>query len=161
MRVCLLVRVHRLSRKDVAVLVAAIAALLPASAAPASAGVTPSDPGFALQWAAENTGQPVPTQMLPSEQLGPAVAGTPFADDSASDAWATTTGSPSIVIGEVDSGVDYLHPDLNANIWRNPGRIGECQFLSKGCLAGKCAPGTRGYNVLANDCQPADADPAD
>ena len=28
-----------------------------------------------------------------------------------------STGSRSIVIGEVDTGVDYNHPDLAANIW--------------------------------------------
>jgi subtilisin family serine protease len=156
------VRVHRLSRKDVAVLVVATAALLPVGAGSAHAGVTPNDPGFPLQWADENTGQPVPTQSIPSEELGAAAPGTPFADDSASDAWGVTTGSASIVIGEVDTGVDYLHPDLNANVWSNPGGIGQCQSLGMGgCgLDGKCKAGTRGYNILAKDCEPADEDPA-
>jgi subtilisin family serine protease len=52
------------------------------------------------------------------------------------------------VIAEVDSGVDYNHPDLAANIWSNPGGVG-------GCPAG-----THGYNVLTSTCDPMDDDTA-
>jgi subtilisin family serine protease len=53
------------------------------------------------------------------------------------------------VIGEVDTGVDYNHPDLAANIWSNPGGIG-------GCPAG-----THGYDVLnPSTCNPMDMDPS-
>lgn len=38
---------------------------------------------------------------------------------SAPAAWELTRGDSSILIGIIDSGVDYLHPDLAANIWRN------------------------------------------
>ena len=36
---------------------------------------------------------------------------------------ALTTGDPGIVVGDIDTGVNYTHPDLAANMWRNPGEI--------------------------------------
>lgn len=37
--------------------------------------------------------------------------------------WDTTLGSPSVRIAILDDGVAINHPDLNANIWVNPGEI--------------------------------------
>jgi subtilisin family serine protease len=108
-------------------------------------GLVPNDPGFRYQWADSNTGQPIRTQEA-EEVLGPELPGTPGDDDDALDAWQLTTGSRAIVVGEVDTGVDYTHPDLAANIWSNPGGVG-------GCPAG-----THGYDVLARDCDPMDED---
>ncbi len=34
-----------------------------------------------------------------------------------------TTGSPTVVIASIDTGVDYLHTDLAANMWHNPGEV--------------------------------------
>jgi thermitase len=108
----------------------------------------PNDPFLALQWADGNTGQAIPT-LEPGGVLGPAENGTPGDDERALAAWGVSTGSASIVIGETDTGVDYEHPDLAANVWSNPGGVG-------GCPAG-----THGYNALANNVLPAACEPKD
>lgn len=69
---------------------------------------TPNDPMFPDLWGMENTGQ---------------TGGTAGADISATMAWDVFTGSSNIVVGVIDTGVDYLHPDLAANIWTNPDEI--------------------------------------
>lgn len=68
----------------------------------------PDDPQFPQQWALKNTGQ---------------TGGTPGADIHAPAAWEITTGSSQVIVMVIDSGVDYTHPDLAANMWRNPGEI--------------------------------------
>lgn len=65
-------------------------------------------------WGLENTGQTV--NYTP---------GTVDADMNIPEAWSNggTTGSSDIIIGVIDTGVNYNHPDLNANLWRNPNEI--------------------------------------
>jgi len=43
---------------------------------------------------------------------------------NAAAAWNFTKGDSTIVIAIVDSGVEWTHPDLAANIWINPGETG-------------------------------------
>lgn len=95
--------------------------------------VIPNDPRFGELWGLRNTGQPI---------LG--AAGTPGADIKAEPAWNVTTGTRTVVVGVVDTGIDYTHSDLAANVWSNPGGIGGCPV------------GTHGYNAITKTCDPAD-----
>ena len=36
-------------------------------------------------------------------------------------AWELERGDPDVLIAVIDTGIDYLHPDLGANLWINPG----------------------------------------
>jgi len=74
--------------------------------------VVPNDTRFGELWGLNNTGQ-----------LVNGAHGTADADIDAPEAWNVTTGSSNVVIAVVDSGVDWSHPDLAANIWTNPGEI--------------------------------------
>jgi subtilisin family serine protease len=67
---------------------------------------TPNDPRFNELWGMNNTGQ---------------TGGTNDADIDAPEAWDIQTGSASVLIAVIDTGVDYKHEDLAANIWTNPG----------------------------------------
>jgi subtilisin family serine protease len=73
----------------------------------------PNDTNFSKQWSLHNTGQ---------TYYG-TLHGTPDADIDAPEAWDIETGSPDVVIAIIDTGVDYTHPDLAANIWNNTDEI--------------------------------------
>ncbi len=64
-------------------------------------------PNGGKQWGLHNTGQ---------------TGGTLDADIDAPEAWDIATDS-NIIVAVIDSGVDYTHPDLAANMWHNPGEI--------------------------------------
>ncbi len=70
------------------------------------AATTPDDALFPDLWNMDNIGQN---------------GGTTGADINAQVGWDIATASPSVVVGLIDSGVDWKHPDLVNNIWQNLG----------------------------------------
>lgn len=68
--------------------------------------ISPNDPDFAQQWS------------LPKIK--------------AEQAWDTTTGTRDVIIAVIDTGIDHLHEDLDANIWRNAGEIPDNGFDDDG-----------------------------
>jgi len=73
-----------------------------------SAEVVSDDPSLGSLWGLHNTGQS---------------GGTVDADIDAPEAWDISTGSATTVVAVIDTGIDYNHQDLAANIWTNPGEI--------------------------------------
>lgn len=43
----------------------------------------------------------------------------------AEKAWNISIGSPETIVAVIDTGADYAHPDLSANIWHNSGEIAD------------------------------------
>jgi subtilisin family serine protease len=66
------------------------------------------EPLFVEQWALENTGQ---------------TGGVPDADIDALPAWEIATGTSSVVVAVLDSGIDLDHPELAPNLWVNLGEV--------------------------------------
>ncbi|MHC4620975.1 MAG: S8 family serine peptidase, partial [Planctomycetota bacterium] len=83
---------------------------------------TPNDPNFSDQWGMHNTGQ---------------TGGTSDADIDAPEAWDLETDANEIVVAVIDTGVDYNHPDLTANMWTD-------------------ANGCHGYDFVNDDNDPMD-----
>ncbi|GEM_PF-2253706 len=65
-----------------------------------------NDPDYSKLWGIENIGQTVNS-----------VTGTPDADMDVKEAWTIEQGDASVVVAVLDTGVDYTHPDLAANMW--------------------------------------------
>ena len=63
-----------------------------------------NDPYFSRLWGLHNTGQ---------------FGGKTDSDIDGPEAWGHQTGSKDVVVGVIDTGIDYKHPDLKNNMWIN------------------------------------------
>lgn len=97
----------------------------------------PNDPRFSEQWGLHNIGQ---------------TGGAFDADIDAPEAWDVTTGS-NVVVAVIDTGVDYTHEDLRANMWINTGEIPANGIDDDG---NGYVDDVHGYDFLNNDNNPAD-----
>ena len=101
----------------------------------------PSDPDFGTLWGLRNTGQTVKGQ-----------AGIPAADIGAAKAWDITLGSRATLVGVIDTGIDYRHPDLLDNVWT----AGTPYSITLGDTKYTCPAGSHGFNTIALNCDPLD-----
>ena len=69
-----------------------------------SIDATPNDPRFSELWGLHNAGQ---------------LGGSSDVDIDAPESWDLTQGDEDIVVAVIDTGIDYNHPDLAANMYRN------------------------------------------
>jgi subtilisin family serine protease len=71
---------------------------------------------------------------------------------SAPQAWDINTGSRSNVVAVVDTGIDYNHPDLAANVWSAPTAF----TVRIGGRSITCPAGSHGFNAVWETCDPMD-----
>jgi subtilisin family serine protease len=71
---------------------------------------------------------------------------------SAPSAWDNWRGSYAQVTGVIDTGIDYTHPDLAANVWSAPAAY----TVTIGGVTITCPAGSHGFNAIRNTCDPMD-----
>lgn len=93
-------------------------------------GVQITEPNYVYHTAIGPNPRPSPKpQPMPELQPAPQLPGTPKADPrlgelyglqkiQAESGWAITRGSKKVIVADIDTGVDYNHPDLANNLWR-------------------------------------------
>ncbi|MGH2729064.1 MAG: S8 family serine peptidase [Actinomycetota bacterium] len=107
---------------------------------------SPNDPSFHQLWAMHNFGQTVNS-----------VAGTADADIDALEAWSKSKGSSSAVVGIIDTGVDFSHPDLANAMWINPGEdCSGCRTNNVDDDGNGYIDDWRGWDFVNNDNNPFD-----
>jgi len=103
--------------------------------------VTPNDPQYNKLWGLHNSGQTVNGS-----------GGINDADMDVPEAWDMTTGSSSVVVGVLDSGVAWNHEDLATNIWSNNNEtVNGTDSDSNGKV-----DDIRGWDFIDNDNDPYD-----
>jgi subtilisin family serine protease len=99
---------------------------------------TPNDRNYSQLWGMHNTGQS---------------GGTLDADIDAPEAWDNFTGSADVLVGIIDTGLSYTHPDLVNNMWTNPAEIPGNLIDDDG---NGYVDDVRGWDFYGNDKNPDD-----
>ena len=92
-----------------------------------ASGIIPNDPLYNSQWG------------IPATNID--------------DVWNTTTGDSTAIIAILDTGVDWKHPDLAANIWKNKQEIPDNGRDDDG---NGLIDDIRGWDYINNDNNPMD-----
>ena len=102
------------------------------------AATAPDDTHYGELWGLHNTGQ---------------TGGTTDADVDAPEAWDYLTGTRSVLVGVIDTGIDYNHEDLAGNIWSNAAEIAGNGLDDDG---NGYIDDTRGWDFVNEDNNPMD-----
>ncbi len=115
---------------------------------PRRAAAVPDDRFFGLQWGLRSTGQEV--------NGSPGLSGV---DIDAASAWDTTVGNRAVVVAVIDSGTAVEHPDLAANVRRNPGESGTGEAANgRDDDDNGLADDVTGWDFVEGDAVPQDGD---
>ena len=101
-----------------------------------------NDQYYGLVYAIENTGQSIN-----------GTTGVADADMDVVEAWSIQTGDPNLIIAVIDEGVQWDHPDLANNMWRNPGEVAGNGIDDDG---NGFVDDVYGYDFYSNDGDPMD-----
>ncbi|MDB5050559.1 MAG: hypothetical protein JWO30_3630 [Fibrobacteres bacterium] len=99
----------------------------------------PNDAAFGNLYGMHNTGQS---------------GGRVDADIDAPEAWDRFTGNKSLILGLIDTGIDYLHPDLAANVWTNLAELNGTPGADDD--GNGFIDDVHGYDFINNDSDPMD-----
>jgi len=103
------------------------------------AAAVPNDTDYGEQWGLNNTGQSVN-----------GIPGTSGSDIGVESAWDRITNCNSVTVAILDTGVNYTHSDLSANIWNNAGETANgADSDGNGFI-----DDVRGWDFISNDNTP-------
>jgi len=105
----------------------------------------------AMEQTANSELSTIATGLIPNDPLYNSQWGIPATNID--DVWNTTTGDSTSIIAILDTGVDWKHPDLAANIWKNKQEIPD---NGRDDDINGLIDDIRGWDYINNDNNPMD-----
>lgn len=113
--------------------------------------LVPNDTFFSKQWGLQNSGGTFTGNHGTYYGPGP--------DIDAASAWDVSSGDGTVIVATIDTGIEYDHPDLAANMWINSGESGNGKETNRiDDDANGYVDDWRGWNFVANNNDPRDDD---